>query len=145
MCVDLVQAPASRLTDVACSFFPARALHIAIRARITDILANADPKEGLPVQEISEQVGVDEANLMLRCLCTIQIFNEVKNKNFVNSPTSQSLVNNEPLRCWILLHGEEIYTASDKLMPLLFDPTETHSNANRESAWQEVTRTKQNV
>ncbi|KAI0939258.1 hypothetical protein AcW1_004349 [Taiwanofungus camphoratus] len=147
MCVDLVQAPASRLTDVACSFFPARALHIAVRARIPDILANADPKEGLPVQEISQQAGVDEDKLtrVLRCLCTIQIFNEVKNKNFVNSPTSQSLVNNEPLRCWILLHGEELYTASDKLMPLLFDPTKTHSNANRGSAWQEVTGTKQNV
>jgi len=55
MCMDLIQEPGSRLTDVTCSYFISRALHIAVQARIADVLANVDPAQGMSSQEISRK------------------------------------------------------------------------------------------
>ena len=46
---------------------------------------------------------IEEKGRVLRCLCTIHIFAEVKNNYYVNNTASQHLVRNEPLRCWLLM------------------------------------------
>jgi len=140
MCMDLIQEPGSRLTDIACSFFISRALHIAVQARVADVLADADPAQGISCEDISQKTGINAQKLtrVLRTLCTIHVFSEVKEYHFANNRTSQILVGNDYLRSWLLLHGMEVYTASDKLLPLLFDPVKTHSTSNRVSAWQEA-------
>lgn len=120
MCTDLVSEPQSRLMEIASKFYVSRALHVAAEARIADILADADPNEGMSIQQISQQVGIQERKLsewqrllilrdfteiavrVLRCLCTIHVFVEVKSNHFANSHTSRCLVGNNPLRCWLL-------------------------------------------
>ncbi|KAI0931113.1 hypothetical protein AcW2_010267 [Taiwanofungus camphoratus] len=160
MCTDLVSEPQSRLMEIASKFYVSRALHVAAEARIADILADADPNEGMSIQQISQQVGIQERKLsewqrllilrdfteiavrVLRCLCTIHVFVEVKSNHFANSHTSRCLVGNNPLRCWLLTNGLDIYTASDKLLAVLFDPVKTHSASPRETAFQEAMGTK---
>lgn len=127
MCVDIVQDPLLRVAEVVSSFYPAKAMNIAARARVADIVANADPREGVHIEKISRQAGINDKKLgeplcyflltldcrhpltrmlhtvqLLRCLCSIQIFAEVKTNHFANTSTSQLLVHNESLRCWIL-------------------------------------------
>lgn len=63
MCLDLVQEPAVRLTDISCAHFTARALHVAAYSRVSDVLADADPIEGMPVQVISQKTGIGEQKL----------------------------------------------------------------------------------
>ncbi|KAI0930163.1 hypothetical protein AcV5_006947 [Taiwanofungus camphoratus] len=143
MCMDLVQEPQSRLMEMGTQYFISRALHIAAEGRIADVLADADPEVGVPIQDISKKVGVEEQKLarVLRCLCTVHIFTEVQKDHFANSPTSQHLVDNEPLRCNILIHGMDVYAASNKLPAVLFDPIKTQSYSPRETAFQEAAGT----
>ncbi|KZT12560.1 S-adenosyl-L-methionine-dependent methyltransferase [Laetiporus sulphureus 93-53] len=140
MVTDLVQEPASRLSEITCSFFTARALHIAVEARVADVIAEANPAEGMSAVAIGKRVGIDAQKLtrVMRTLCTVHIFTEVKDGYFANNRTSQCLVGDQYLRCWLLLHAMEMYTASDKLKSLLFDPAKTYSTSNRVSAWQEA-------
>lgn len=147
MCADLCQEPGIRLTEIACYNFLARALHIAVQSGIPDILAEAEPQTGMSSHEISRRTGIHEQKLtrVLRTLCTFHIFLEVRDHHFANSRTSQVLVGDEYLRCWILLHGIELFTASDELLPLLLNPVKGHSTSNRETAWQEAIGSDQTV
>jgi len=140
MCVDLVQEPENRLSDVGFSYFLSRALHIAVQARVADVLDGADPNEGLSSEVIGEKVGINALKLtrVLRSLCTVHIFKEVKNGYFANSRTSQALVGNDYLRCWILVHAGDIHATAHTLLPFLFDPVKTHSTSSHVSAFQDV-------
>ncbi|KAH9942953.1 S-adenosyl-L-methionine-dependent methyltransferase [Amylocystis lapponica] len=143
MYVDLVSEPQSRLMEVGLEYYTSRALHIAVEGRIADVLADANPKVGMPIKEVAQRVGIQEQKLerVIRTLCTVHIFTEVQNHHFANNSTSQALINNEPLRCWILSHGLEFYTASDKLPTVLFDPVKTNSISPLETAFQEAHHT----
>ncbi|CCM04641.1 uncharacterized protein FIBRA_06825 [Fibroporia radiculosa] len=144
MCADLVQDPLSRLSEITCGYIPARALHIAAQACLFDLLASADPVEGISIHEISCRTGINESKLVriLRCLCSIHVFAEVKLNHFTNTPTSAAVVGNEPFRSWILIGGAETFAASYKLPAIIMDPVKTHSLSHRESALQEVLDTK---
>ncbi|EED80501.1 predicted protein [Postia placenta Mad-698-R] len=143
MCIDIVQEPQSRLMEMAMDQYVARALHIAAEARIADVLAAIDPKEGMPITDIAKTVHVEERKLarVLRCLCTVHVFIEVKDLHFANSVTSQVLANNDPLCCWLLTNGQAIYTASDKLPAVLFNPVKSRSYSLEETAFQEAFNT----
>lgn len=39
----------------------------------------------------------------MRCLCSIHVFREVSEDRFANNAVSAALVNNEPLRAYILM------------------------------------------
>ncbi|EMD32674.1 hypothetical protein CERSUDRAFT_118699 [Gelatoporia subvermispora B] len=138
MCLDLVQDPRCRLMEVGVYYYVSRAMRIVCEAHIADILANAGP-EGISVEVISRKIGIDGQKLtrILRCLCSIHIFIEVQPKRFANSHTSQFL-RNDDLRCWILTHGLDIYTASDKLPAVLFNPDKTRSTSPNDSAFHEA-------
>lgn len=56
--LELVQEPQARLMEVTHEFYEARALQIAAEARIPDILAEADPKVGVPIDLLSKRTGV---------------------------------------------------------------------------------------
>ncbi|KZT03249.1 S-adenosyl-L-methionine-dependent methyltransferase [Laetiporus sulphureus 93-53] len=137
MGIDLVHDPVVRMTEVINSYFNSRALRIAAESRIADVLDGADPEEGISIQDISRQVGIDAQSLgrVLRCLCTIHIFAEVKDNYYVNNAASQRLVRNEPLRCWLLMQCTEVYTASDKLPTVLYG---SFDKPSRKSAFQEA-------
>ncbi|KAL6303966.1 S-adenosyl-L-methionine-dependent methyltransferase [Sparassis latifolia] len=139
MCSDLVQEPGSRLMEVSNQYYISRALYVAAEARVANILADADPTTtGVPIEDISAKVNIQAHKLLrvLRVLCSVHIFAEVRDRHFANNPTSQYLCR-EPLRCWVLLHGTELYAASTKLPAVLFDPVKTHSFSPRETAFQE--------
>ncbi|CCM06332.1 uncharacterized protein FIBRA_08585 [Fibroporia radiculosa] len=105
MCADLVQDPLERLSEISFSYFSARALHIVAEARVFDILAEADPSSGMDIQDISHLTGINAGKLVrvLRCLCSLHIFAEVKPNRFANSSTSQAIVGNDPFRNWLIL------------------------------------------
>ncbi|KAI0958974.1 hypothetical protein AcV7_004641 [Taiwanofungus camphoratus] len=140
MCMDLVQEPQSRLMELANQFHSSRALHVAAERRLADVLSDADPQVGMSIQEISRKVNIDQGKLarVLRCLCTIHVFTEVKKDHFANSPTSAQLVNNDPLRCWLVMHfysSRILFDASNKLPTVLLDPIKTYSYSPRETAY----------
>ncbi|PCH41151.1 S-adenosyl-L-methionine-dependent methyltransferase [Wolfiporia cocos MD-104 SS10] len=140
MFLDLVQEPGSRLTEIACANFISRALHVAIQARVAEILADADPTKGMSAALISEKTGINEQKLtrVLRTLCTVHVFNEVRDGYFANNRTSDALARDPYLYDWLLLHAQEVYTASDQLLPLLFDKVKTDATSNRVTAWQDA-------
>ncbi|PCH41150.1 S-adenosyl-L-methionine-dependent methyltransferase, partial [Wolfiporia cocos MD-104 SS10] len=140
MFLDLVQEPGSRLTEVACAYFLSRALHVAIQARVAEILADADPTKGMSAALISEKTGINEQKLtrVLRALCSIYVFNEVRDGYFANNRTSDALARNSYLYDWLVIRGQEMYTASDQLLPLLFDKVKTNATSDRVTAWQDA-------
>lgn len=122
MGVDLVHDPFTRMTELATSFFNSVSLRIAADTRIADVLRDADREKGISIQEISRQVRIAPEDLctckfadrdrppdvidfiarVLRTLTSLHIFKEVKDDFYANTDTSRLLVDNEPLRCWLL-------------------------------------------
>lgn len=100
---ELVSSPQTRLIEVANQYFEARALHVVADKRIPDILAKRE--KGVSVTELSQEVGIEARKLsrLLRCLCSIHIFNEIEEDVFANNDISRALVGNEPLRAYIML------------------------------------------
>ncbi|PCH39010.1 S-adenosyl-L-methionine-dependent methyltransferase, partial [Wolfiporia cocos MD-104 SS10] len=140
MCLDLVQEPSSRLTEIACAYFLSRALHIAVQARVAEILADTDPTEGMSAALISEKTCINEQKLtrVLRTLCSVHVFNEVRDGSFANNRTSNALARDPYLYDWLFLYAQEMYTASDQLLPLLFDKVKTNATSDRVTAWQDA-------
>lgn len=89
-------------------------------------LSNWEKSTGIEQQKLSR---------LLRCLCSIHIFREVAPDVFANNVTSAALVNNEPLRAYVLLFNLDLYTASDNLPKYLLGE-KGHSYKVDETAWQ---------
>ncbi|KAL8717981.1 MAG: hypothetical protein Q9225_004840 [Loekoesia sp. 1 TL-2023] len=123
---ELVANPSSRLLEVSSQYNESRALHIAAGLRVPDLLAEATEhgRNGLAVEELSAKVGIESRKLsrLLRCLCSIHVFQETQPNVFANNSISAALVGNEPLRAYIMLFGFDLYTASDHLPRTLLDP-----------------------
>ncbi|OSX62842.1 hypothetical protein POSPLADRAFT_1140646 [Postia placenta MAD-698-R-SB12] len=134
MYIDLVQDSATRLTEVASSYLPARALHIAVRAKIADFLASADQNEGIHIAVLSREVGIGEQKLLqiLRCLACIHIFAEVQHNRFANTPTSMRIANDDLIR---LHRTTEANVAAVNLPDVVLDPGKTFSTSIRDSAF----------
>ncbi|KAH8099822.1 S-adenosyl-L-methionine-dependent methyltransferase [Cristinia sonorae] len=141
--LELVQEPQARLMEVTHEFYEARALQIAAEARIPDILAEGDPKTGVPIEELSKRTGIKDHKLcrVLRALCSVHIFREVSNNHFANNTVSQVLVGNDPLRAFVLALGYDIYTASTAFPQVLFDPVKTQAETDSVTAFQDAHNT----
>ncbi|KAI4864285.1 S-adenosyl-L-methionine-dependent methyltransferase [Hypoxylon rubiginosum] len=141
MLTELVSVPENRLLEVSSQYFEARALHIVADKRVPDILASN--KEGVDIQTLASAVNIEPRKLsrVMRCLCSIHVFSEVGEDVFTNNAISAALVNNEPLRAYILLFGLDIYSASDYLPRYLSDPTKGASYALEKTAWQDAVGT----
>ena len=61
--LELVPDPSARLMEITHEFYEARALQIAAEARIADILAEGDPKVGIPIDALSQKTGVKDHKL----------------------------------------------------------------------------------
>ncbi|EED84744.1 predicted protein [Postia placenta Mad-698-R] len=136
-CIALVQDPVERLLEVTTSTCAAKALQIAARARVAEVLSQGDTDRGVSIQSISSQTGISDKKLLqvLRCLTFNSIFAEPQRDHFANTALSQRLVRNDGLRCLITMWGD-VGTAADKLPSVLFDPVKTHSTSPREAAFQ---------
>ncbi|KAJ8133353.1 hypothetical protein O1611_g274 [Lasiodiplodia mahajangana] len=135
---ELVSQPQDRLLEVSSQYFEARALHIVADKRVPDILAKSGD-EGVDIKTLAAAVGIESRKLsrLMRCLCSIHLFSEKEEDVFTNNRISLSLVNNEPLRAYILLFGLDIYTSSDHLPRYLHDPQKGSSYAVNVTAWQD--------
>ncbi|CCL98643.1 uncharacterized protein FIBRA_00645 [Fibroporia radiculosa] len=140
MLMSLVQEPHHRLMETALQYYSSRALHVAVEARLADILAEADPELGMDSKTISVRTGIPQHNLaqVLRPLCSMYIFKEIKPGYFANNETSGQMVNDEPFRSWLLVHGLTIYTASTKLPAVLFDTGKIQGRSSTRTAFQEA-------
>ncbi|KAF2637243.1 O-methyltransferase A [Massarina eburnea CBS 473.64] len=122
MLTEIGSTSSNRLLEVSTQYSEARALHIAAEKRIPNLLAGFD-EEGVSIEELALKVGCDAAKLsrIMRCLCSIHIFREVQPDRFANNGVSAALVDNEPLRAYIVMFAFDIYMASDYLPRTLLD------------------------
>jgi hypothetical protein len=65
----------------------------------------------------------------MRCLCSIHLFAEPREDVFANNRITAALVGNGPLRAYVLLGGQDAYTASDHLPRTLRHPVKGASYA----------------
>ncbi|KAL2163196.1 hypothetical protein VTH06DRAFT_5252 [Thermothelomyces fergusii] len=137
MLTELVSDPSSRIIEVAMQQFEARSLHLAAATRIPEILAE---RGEMSVEELSARVGVEKRKLsrVLRCLCSIHLFRELREDVFANNRITEALVGNDPLRAYVLMVGQDLYTASDYLPRTLRDPVKGPSYAVDVTPFQEA-------
>ena len=92
--------------EIASWYYTSRTLHVAAKGRIADVIADADLGEGVHISEIASKTGVEHRKLggvvsiivhcttdapiarIMRALCSIHVFNEVKELYFANTRTS---------------------------------------------------------
>ncbi|KAK4244016.1 S-adenosyl-L-methionine-dependent methyltransferase [Corynascus novoguineensis] len=140
MLTELVSDPSSRIIEVALQQFEARSLHLAAATRVPDILAE---KGEMSVDELSSQVGIEKKKLsrVMRCLCSIHLFSEPREDVFANNRITSALVGNDPLRAYVLLGGQDVYTASDYLPRTLRDPVKGPSYSVEVTPFQDAVGT----
>lgn len=63
MLVDTVQDPQARLMEIGTQFYESRALHVAVDANIPDLLAKADPQQGVPLADLAQITGINPRKL----------------------------------------------------------------------------------
>ena len=135
---ELISEPPSRIIEVACQYWESRALYIAAERRIPDLLAAAGGN-GISALELGKATGIEHHKIsrLLRCLCSIHMFREIAADVYANNAISAALVNNEPLRAYVLLFNLDLYTASDQLPKYLLGE-KGHSYKIDETAWQDA-------
>ncbi|KAL4250264.1 O-methyltransferase COMT-type [Abortiporus biennis] len=139
-CLELVEDPQQRLFQVASQYHESRALHIAARAGIAQILDEGDKTNGVSIVELSKRTGIKEHKLarVLRTLCSNHVFAELSDGYFVNNHTSEQMIKNEPFVSFLSFQGGKPFEASYKLPDVLFDPIKTQSDSIKSTALQEA-------
>lgn len=139
---ELISEPQNRLLEVSSQYFEARALHIVADARVPDIIAR-NGGDGVSVKQLAAEIGIEERKLsrVMRTLCSIHIFTETQEDVFKNNAISAALVDNEPLRAYIMLFGLDLFTSSDHLPKYLTDPSKGGSYKVEQTPWQDAVGT----
>ncbi|KAI9672395.1 MAG: hypothetical protein M1817_003417 [Caeruleum heppii] len=139
MLTEVVGHPQKRLLELSCQFFEARALQIVAEHRIPDMLAKSENRH-MSAGAISAAIGIEPRKLsrLLRCLCSNHIFKEVQPDVYTNNAVSVALVDNEPIRAYILMYGMDLYSASDYLPKYLVDPVKGPSYDGAVTPWQDA-------
>ena len=139
---ELVADPSLRILEMGCQYWESRALFIACERRIPDLLAapNVDTSIGMSAQQLGKMTGIEHLKLsrLLRNLCSNHIFAEPSPDCFANNAISSALVNNEPLRAYVLNFGLDLYAASEHLPKALLDEIKGPSYKVNETAWQDA-------
>ncbi|KAL4915849.1 S-adenosyl-L-methionine-dependent methyltransferase [Aspergillus aurantiobrunneus] len=141
---ELVSDPSSRLLEVSSQYNEARALHIMAELRVPDAIAKKESQQA-SLEELSEVTGIEKRKLgrLMRCLCSIHVFQEVQPGVFANNTISSALVDNEPLRAYIVMFALDIYSASGILPKTLLDAEKGPSYDVRKTAFQDAIGTGQ--
>lgn len=146
---ELVAEPSLRILEVGCQYWESRALFIACERRIPDLLAapGVDGAIGLSAQRLSEMTGIEHLKLgrILRALCSNHIFMETSADCFANNVVSAALINNEPLRAYVLMFNLDFYSASEYVPKALLDKVKGPSYKINETAWQDALRTDKSI
>ncbi|KAI1324237.1 S-adenosyl-L-methionine-dependent methyltransferase [Xylariaceae sp. FL0255] len=139
---ELASEPSNRLLEVSSQYYEARCLHIVADKRVPDIL-DAAGDTGVDLNTLASTVGIEPRKFsrVMRCLCSIHVFREIGEDVFANNAISAALVNNEPLRAYIMLFGLDLYSASDHLPRFLSDPKKGSSYALEVTPWQDAVNT----
>lgn len=143
---ELIAEPSLRILEVGCQYWESRALFIAAERHIPDMLASpeVDSSVGMSAQRLGEKTGIEHLKLcrILRTLCSNHIFTEPSPDHFANNVISAALVNNEPLRAYILNFNLDLYAASEHMPKALLDKVKGPSYQVDETAWQDALGTK---
>ncbi|KAK2743445.1 hypothetical protein FQN57_004910 [Myotisia sp. PD_48] len=134
--VELISNPSMRLMEFCGQYWESRALGIVVAKRIPDILASRS--DGVHLREISRRTGLEQGKLgrIMRCLCSSHIFRETKHDIFSNNRISIALVQNEPLRAYIMMFHADLFSCAVHLPRTLFDPKWGRSYSVNETAFQ---------
>ncbi|KAF2836623.1 O-methyltransferase A [Patellaria atrata CBS 101060] len=139
---ELVSSPSNRLLEVSSQYFEARALHVVVDKRVADIL-NAAHGGCMGIETLATRVGIEPGKLsrIMRCLCSIHIFNEPTANSFANNRISAALIHNEPLRAYVMLFALDLYSASDHLPRYLSDESTGKSYDVQKTPFQSAVNT----
>lgn len=139
---ELIVEPSLRIMEVGCQYWESRALFIACERRIPDLLAapGVNSAIGVSTRQLSEMTGIERLKLdrILRNLCSNHIFTEPSPSCFANNVISAALVENEPLRAYILNFNLDLYAASEHMPKALLDKVKGPSYKVNETAWQDA-------
>ncbi|TFY60127.1 hypothetical protein EVJ58_g5349 [Rhodofomes roseus] len=140
MCMELVEDPRVRLLEISISYAMSQALDTTVRAGVPDILAEAEPFDGISVAELSRRTGIDEQKLVrvMRVLCSGGVYEEIKPLRFTNTRYSRVFVDN-PIPVSLVHSGSTfklIVEATEHLPAALLDPKMTNSTSPLECAFQ---------
>ncbi|EWC44896.1 hypothetical protein DRE_00955 [Drechslerella stenobrocha 248] len=146
MITELVSDPSGRVIEVALQHYESRSMHIAASLRIPEILAEHG-NAGCGIDTLATRVGIESRKLsrVMRCLCSAHVFRETAEDVFANNVISSALVDNDPLRAYILLCGQYAYTASDYLPRNLTDPIKGPCYSVEVTAFQDAVGTKASI
>lgn len=116
----LAQRPDLYLLTICGEFLESRALHVAVRHNIPEILASSG--KGMHIQDIGARTGISAAKLgrshvdsmrrpllkdlverIMRTLCSIHVFDEVHEHRYANNAITSELVGNKGL-CSLIGH-----------------------------------------
>ncbi|KIK53524.1 hypothetical protein GYMLUDRAFT_49298 [Collybiopsis luxurians FD-317 M1] len=137
---DLVQSAPERLMEICSQFYESRALHVAVQNNVPELLSTASPRDGVSLNQLCATTGMNKQKLarILRCLCTIGVFNEVSHGYFANGKTGDYLAKNPGMKAWIIFLSGTAYTASVHLPETLSHPIKGHSNSPLSTAFQQA-------
>ena len=143
---ELITEPSLRILEVGCQYWETRALFIAAERHIPDMLASpdVDSSVGMSAELLGEKTGIEHLKLcrILRTLCSNHIFTEPSPDHFANNVISAALVNNEPLRAYVLNFNLDLYAASEHMPKALLNKVIGPSYKVNETAWQDALGTK---
>ncbi|KAL8728552.1 MAG: hypothetical protein Q9181_005309 [Wetmoreana brouardii] len=144
--IELIAEPSLRLMEVGCQYWESRALFIAAERRIPSMLAapGVDITIGVSAKQLGRETGIEHLKLsrILRTLCSNHIFTEPSPDHFANNVISAALVENEPLRAYILNFNLDLYAASEHMPKALLDKVKGASYEVDVTAWQDALGTK---
>ncbi|KAH9925252.1 S-adenosyl-L-methionine-dependent methyltransferase [Fomitopsis serialis] len=141
VCMDMVDDPRVRLLEISLSYGMSQALETTVRAGVPDVLAEAEPLDGVSAVELSRRTGVDEQKLVrvMRLLCSGGIYDEVKPLQFTNTRFSSILAGNPPAKAYQCLYGTRLLVGATEHLPAtLLDPEVTRSTSVTECAFQKA-------
>ncbi|KAH8647766.1 S-adenosyl-L-methionine-dependent methyltransferase [Xylariales sp. PMI_506] len=120
---ELACNPGMRLMELGSAYLESRALHIAAKHRIPELVA-ANGDKGVHIDQLARSTGIEKGKLsrILRALASEHVFREVTPYYFANNRISEAYVGNKGLRAYTVLAGLHNFTAVDHLPYYLADP-----------------------
>ncbi|KEZ41175.1 hypothetical protein SAPIO_CDS7255 [Scedosporium apiospermum] len=117
-------SPKEQLVLLSAQHLEARALHIIAAADVAGIIERQGAGRGMSIRDLARETGLEEGKLgrLLRLLCDLGIFKEVRGDVFANNDTSVLLARDENFKAWVMTFGLAMFSGANELPTHLLSP-----------------------